>query len=79
MGEMSRLLATTEWHGSPISGSTDHSTAKMYDNLADSFKSSDGVKREDSTHLGEKQFQEYNYEGGSTNSSQTSTLTTVQN
>ena len=33
VGEMFELLATIEWHSSTINGSTDHSIAKIYDNI----------------------------------------------
>jgi len=33
-----RVVAKTEWRSSTIKGSTDRSTARMYDNLADCFK-----------------------------------------
>ena len=56
--ETSRLLAITECRSSTISESIDCSTARTYECLADCFDS-DEVKRGDSTHPGEKQFQEF--------------------
>ena len=51
VGETSGLLASTEHRSSTISGSTDCSIARTYDNLAD--YTSDEVKKVDSTHSGE--------------------------
>ena len=72
--EMSDLLAKIECRSSIISGSTDCSTAGMYESLADCFRCG---KKGSPTRPGGKQFQECNFWGGSTNFSQISILMTV--
>jgi len=64
--EISGMVARIEYRSSTIKGSTDHSTARMYDDLADC---SNVAKREDSAHLDETQFQDYNSWGDLINSS----------